>query len=100
MSPYFILLISALSVFRLAEFCAIDNGPFHICKKLRGACKGHALMCELITCQYCLGSWLSIIVTAGLVMAKLVEYQHCILWWAGIWGAQAVILRTVRERHE
>jgi hypothetical protein len=98
MNPFFILLISSLAVFRLAEFQAVDNGPFHICKKIRGACKGHPVLCELITCQYCLGSWIAIVVTTGLVMARLIQFEHCILWWAGIWGGQAAILRIVRER--
>lgn len=98
MSPFFILLISSLAVFRLAELVAVDAGPFLLFKRLRLACKGHPIWCEFVTCMYCLGSWISIFVVAGLITARLIQFEHCILWWAGIWGGQAAIMRTVRER--
>lgn len=97
-NPFFILLACSLAVFRLAEAVSEDNGPFHVFKLLRESCRGHPILCEFVTCPYCLGGWLSILAVAMLVRLDLVALLHCVLWWAAIWGGQAAVLRSVRER--
>jgi hypothetical protein len=98
MNPFFILLISGLAVFRLSECVAVDNGPFHVFKAIREACKKRPVLCELVTCQYCQGGWWSMACAWYIWWATLYPSLHPVFWWAGIWGAQAAIMRTVRER--
>lgn len=98
MNPFLILFMSSLAVFRLAEFVSVDDGPFFVMKRIRSICKGHPQLCALLTCPYCVGSYVSIGAVIWLCSVHLIEAAHAPFWWAAIWGGQAVVLRTVRER--
>ena len=97
-NPFFILLVSSLAVFRLAELVAVDNGPFHISKKLRDLCRENPILSEFVNCPYCIGGWLSLAFTAMLYSNKCLPEVPPAIWWPAIWGGAAAILRTVRER--
>lgn len=97
-SNWFVLLLCCLGVFRCAEAVAVDAGPFHIFLLLRKACKNHPVLCEFITCVYCLSGWISMIAVAYLAWASIVPLGHVVIWWAGIWGGAMTIMRGVRAR--
>ena len=98
MSPFFILLISSLAVWRCAEAIAIDNGPFHVFKFLRKTCSGHPILCEFMTCQYCQSAWWAMACVCMLWYNHFIAAADIVMWWAGIWGGAMAINRVVRER--
>ncbi len=97
-SNFFLFLLCSLAVWRCAEAVAVDNGPFHVFLALRKSCKGHPVLCEFITCMYCLSGWISIIVAAWLVWTGLIEMKYAAFWWGSMWGGAMAVHRVVRAR--
>lgn len=98
MTSYLILLLMSLTVWRGSELLAFDAGPFRMFKALRGSCKGHPVLCELLTCPYCCSGHLSFFAAAWLFYFKQIELWQSPLWWFAIWGGAMFIFRVVRER--
>lgn len=94
----FILILSALAVFRLSELVAYDKGPFHIFKRLRNLFPQGSLIDEMLECIYCTGIWSSLLATTWLWWIGLVAGKLFIFWWLGIAGLAIVIYRSIRPR--
>jgi len=98
MNPFFLLLICGFAVWRGAELVAFDNGPFRLFKHLRDSCKGHPVLCELLTCAYCVSGYLALIAASWIAYFRFIDPIQLPLWWFGIWGAAMAVMRAVRER--
>jgi hypothetical protein len=95
---WFLLLISSLAIFRLSELVSLDNGPFHIFKKLRAVCPKTTKFGELIGCFYCNSMWYSIIVCTVYALARVIPWSMYPIWVFGIAGGAVVFYRSIRPR--
>lgn len=96
MTTYFLFILAALICFRLSRLIAYEEGPFGVFIRIRfyfgrlaGRSKKFGFLWsigELLTCPYCLGIWIAIVL--ALVLFPLKQF---FLWWLAIAGAQAFL---------
>ncbi len=97
MSDFFYLLLASLAVFRASELVAVDNGPWHVFRKLR-ECSTNPYWCELLSCFYCLSAWFAAWAAVVLWAAGVIPSGLGMLWWLAIAGGAVSIFRSVRQR--
>lgn len=97
MSEPFYFLLACLATFRAGELIVVDDGPFHVFKRLR-ECSTHPLWCELLNCYYCCGVWIAGACTVLLWAMGKVSASDAWLWWLGVAGGAAVIRRVIGPR--
>lgn len=98
MSDFFLLLISALAVFRLSELVAYDKGPFSIFKRIRDLFPQDSLIDEMLECIYCNGIWWSLLLTVFYTIVGAIKLWAAPIWWLGIAGGAITIFRVIRRR--
>ena len=95
MSSLFKFLLAVFACYRLAQLVALDDGPYHIFKRMRSelgwrAAEKNAFWlnsAELFHCPFCLGMWfaapLALFVGSGII--------EIVIAWLAIAGAQAFL---------
>lgn len=100
--------MAVLSVYRIAQFVTIDDGPYACFRRLRTylgrkAAKSNSEdrwdfwrnMAELVHCQFCTGVWVSLAMVPLVLWPTLV--MDAVLLWMGIAGGQAFLASLAGE---
>ncbi len=97
MSSALHLLLCCLAVYRLSELITVDNGPWHVFRRLR-TCSSHPMWCELMSCFYCQTMWWAALFAGMSASVGSIVLADGFLWWMAIAGGSVVIRQTVRPR--
>lgn len=98
MSDFFLLIISALAVFRLSELVAYDEGPFELFKRIRNLFRHGSQIDRMLECIYCNGIWWSLVFTVFYAVLGIIKPWAAPVWWLGIAGGAVTIYRIIRQR--
>jgi hypothetical protein len=94
------LLELGLATYRLTRLLVIENGPFDIFLKLRGAMgaydygndgRPYSFAGELISCPYCTGVWVAILLTLSPRWLRLIVFSLAVA------GIQAALQSWIEE---
>jgi len=97
------VLLGILATYRLAQFIALDDGPFECFVEFRGFLRfnrgGTTLrkgpiwssLRDLVSCPYCLGVWFAGLMTLLISQIAPLDIWTGILVWLGIAGGQAAL---------
>ena len=91
---YYWLLLGTLCVWRLTHLLVVEDGPWRLIARLRGAADG-GFWADLFGCFYCLSLWIAL-PFALLVGETIVER---LLLWPAL-SAAAILLERCRFRAE
>jgi len=96
------LILAALSCFRLAQLITLDKGPFLLFERLRHWVEGYIAaseerkrshfwqsVAEGVSCPYCLGFYISLLVVLLVVFPS--QVGDLFLLWFGVMGMQAFL---------
>lgn len=93
MMQEFVFVIAGLFCFRLAQFIALDYGPGDISLKFRLWCARRSkFISKLISCPYCIGTWLALPIAALMVLfwERMTGIDIIVSWFA-LAGVQAFL---------
>lgn len=89
---WFELVLAILATYRVAQFIAVDEGPYRVFAEWRAFLGRRSsqnatwkTLAELFWCPYCIGVWV-----AGM-LALTIQPQMPVLWWLAVAGGQAVL---------
>jgi hypothetical protein len=99
------LILAVLTVYRVAELFAVDDGPYGIFRNIRAFCGKKAAgkdysnfwfnMAGLVSCPFCIGVWFSAIALVPVYYPTTIT--DFVLVWLGIAGLQTY-LESARKR--
>ncbi len=91
MTLEFRFLLAVLCNFRLAELVAVDEGPFDLCARFRGAVARRSYwLARLVSCAYCAGIWIALPLALW-VTGLSADIITVFVIWLAIAGGQAFL---------
>jgi len=96
----FLFVVGSLAAFRATELWVIDRGPFRIFERIRDRSCGVPVLCEILTCYFCMSAWSSLLYTAWLWMFMALPVWLFPVWWFSVWGGAVLIYRVIPARKD
>lgn len=88
---FFIFAIACFATFRAALLISHETGPLRIFARLRKAPKPHSNLREGLSCPWCMGMWISALVTTFLWSRGYFPVQEWPLYWLAISGGAVAL---------
>lgn len=96
----FLFIVGSLAVFRATELWVIDRGPFRVFERIRDSACNVPVVCEILTCYFCMSSWGALLYTFWIWIFVPMPAWLFPIWWFSIWGGAVLIYRVIPARRD
>ena len=93
MTLIYYLLLGALCVWRITHLLQVEDGPWNIIVRIRGAA-GSGFLGKVLDCFYCLSLWIAL--PLAWILGQ--TFTDKALLWPALSGAAILLERATRER--